>query len=426
MNNSNPSSDFAWQLMTQENLSQDLPPSVDPAALQAAESIVEKVRRGGESALREIAVQLGDRTVDEPLIISREELQASLDQLPEESRDVLTRVAERIRAFATAQRATLRDCEVAVASGTAGHTWHALDSAGCYAPGGRYPLPSSVLMTAITARVAGVRNVWVASPRPSLETLAAAAIAGADGLLAVGGAQAIAALTYGIPNVIPRCSIIVGPGNRWVTAAKAIVSRETCIDMLAGPSELVVVAGEDASPAVIAADLLAQAEHDVDARPILVTDSASLAEAVGQEISRQLESLKTAPVARQAFANGGYFLIESVAEALAICGQIAPEHLSIQGQRFEQVADQFYTCGAMFIGPQAGEVFGDYGVGPNHVLPTGGTARFHHGLWVGSFMRFHTWLKMDSNVDASLVSDTITLAQMEGLHAHSRSAEMRG
>ncbi len=324
---------FQWPRITPDQIqSADVQP-FDETTFGEASAIVQRVRTGGQSALRELAEQFGDLAPDASLVISREELNSSLEALPDSDRLLLERTAMRIQRFASAQRATITDSKVDVEGGTAGHRWQPLSTAGCYAPGGRYPLPSSVLMTAVTARVAGVPEIWVASPRPSLETKAAAAIAGVSGLLAVGGAQAIAALAYGIPTVIPRCDVVVGPGNPWVTAAKAVISISTRIDMLAGPSEIVIVATQDANPQWVAADLLAQAEHDPASRPMLVTDSADLAGDVEHELRRQLAELPTAKIAARGLANGGTVMVESIEQAVSICQKISPEHLSLQGSR---------------------------------------------------------------------------------------------
>jgi phosphoribosyl-ATP pyrophosphohydrolase/phosphoribosyl-AMP cyclohydrolase/histidinol dehydrogenase len=249
--------------------------AVDADTLTAASVIVEDVRARGEVALRAHATRLGDLPEGAPLVLNRDALKRAFDAQPAEVQALLERTAARVRAFAVAQRAALSAVDVEVPGGRAGHDIRAVDRAACYAPGGRFPLPSSVLMTAVTARVAGVAHVIVASPRPAPVTLAAAHVADADALLCVGGAHAIAALAFGA-GPVPACDVIVGPGNRWVTAAKQLVSGQVGIDMLAGPSELVVLADDSADPETVAADLLAQAEHDPDALPILVTTSDPL------------------------------------------------------------------------------------------------------------------------------------------------------
>jgi len=400
----------------------------DPVSTQArveAGPIVDAVRTGGEGALREYAELFGDVRPGAPLFHERAALGQALALLPAGDRERLERVAERIRRFAEAQRRALCPVSVPVPGGVAEHRIAPVERAGCYAPGGRYPLPSSVLMTAVTARVAGVRDVWVASPKPQLLTLAAAAVAGADGLVAAGGAQAIAALAYGAGPITPR-DVIVGPGNRYVTAAKQLVAGAVAIDMLAGPSELTVFADDTADPSSVAADLLAQAEHDPDAVPFLVTLDPTLADRVEQELTRQLRDLPTAETARLALANGGVIVVASVDEGRAACDAIAPEHVQLELREAAAVAPRLAHYGALFVGAGAAEVLGDYGAGPNHVLPTGGTARSTGGLSVYTFLRVRTWLRIDDRAAAlPLIQDAIWLGRAEGLEAHARAAERR-
>jgi phosphoribosyl-ATP pyrophosphohydrolase/phosphoribosyl-AMP cyclohydrolase/histidinol dehydrogenase len=399
--------------------------AVDDATLNQAMTIVAKVRDGGEPVLREVAEELGDLEPGGPLVIDRAELEASLDAVEPETVDLLRRTADRIAAFADAQRQSVVNLKVQVPGGIAGHTVAPVERAGCYAPGGRYPLPSSALMTAVTARAAAVNEVWLSSPRPSPITLAAAAVAGADALLAVGGAHAIAALAYGAGEV-PKCDVVVGPGNRWVTAAKKLVAGDVGIDMLAGPSELVVLADETADPAMIAADLLAQAEHDPDALPILVTTSVVLAEAVDDELGRQLGDLPTRDIAGAALEHGYAVVVRDIHQAVEVCDRIGPEHLQLLSADPDSVAARLGHWGGLFIGGESAEVFGDYGVGPNHTLPTGGVARFKGGLSVLDFLRVRTWLKLEPGDEIkALASDAAALARLEGLEAHARAAERR-
>ena len=398
---------------------------VPAEAVAVAAAAIEAVRSEGEPALRAHAERFGDIPPGAPLVIPRETLGRTLAALPASDRARLERVAARIRAFAEAQRRALAAVTVPLPGGAAGHWIAPVERAGCYAPGGRYPLPSSVLMTAVTARVAGVREVWVASPNPRPVTLAAAAVAEADGLLAAGGAHAVAALAYGA-GAIPPCDAIVGPGNRYVTAAKQLVAGRLAIDTLAGPSELLVFADASADPAIVAADLLAQAEHDPDAVPLLVTLDESLAMRVEEEIGRQLPDLPTAGVARAALTNGGVIVVETVEEGIAACDAIAPEHLQLELGDAAAVAPRLAHFGAVFIGPGAAEVMGDYGAGPNHVLPTGGTARSAGGLSVYAFLRVRTWLRVDHAAAARpLLEDAAWLGRVEGLEAHARAAERR-
>jgi phosphoribosyl-ATP pyrophosphohydrolase/phosphoribosyl-AMP cyclohydrolase/histidinol dehydrogenase len=258
-------------------------------------------------------------------------------------------------------------------------------------------------------------------------TLAAAAVAGADGVLAAGGAHAIAALAFGA-GPVASCDVVVGPGNRYVTAAKQIVAGEgrVAIDMLAGPSELVVFADASASPAVIAADLLAQAEHDIDAVPVLVTLDPAHLEHVETELVRQMANLPTRDVARAALANGGVVVAANVEEGIAACDALAPEHLELLLQAADAVAPRLNHYGALFIGARSAEVLGDYGAGPNHVLPTAGAARSSGGLSVYTFLRVRTWLRVDDGVAARpLLEDAAWFGRVEGLEAHARAADAR-
>ena len=399
--------------------------AVSTQALSEAAPIVDAVRTGGEAALREYAERFGDVRSGEELFHDRCALDRALALLPAGDRARLERVAERIRRFAEAQRRALCPVTVPVPGGVAEHRIAPVQRAGCYAPGGRYPLPSSVLMTAVTARVAGVRDVWVASPKPQALSLAAAAMASADGLVAAGGAHAIAALAYGAGPIAPR-DVIVGPGSRYVTAAKQLVAGAVAIDMLAGPSELTVFADDTADPGSVAADLLAQAEHDPDAVPVLVTLDPTLPGRVEVELARQLRDLSTAETARAALTNGGVVVVASLDDGIAACDAIAPEHLQLELREAAAVAPRLAHYGALFVGPGGAEVLGDYGAGPNHVLPTGGTARSTGGLSVYSFLRVRTWLRIDDRAAArSLVEDAVWLGRAEGLEAHARAAERR-
>ena len=398
-----------------------MPPGIIPAVLE----IVEAVRKGGEEALREFAERWDGLEAGGVLVRTPREMEAALDSLPRADRDVLKRAASRIEHFARAQMEVAAPVSVPVEGGTAGDRVVPVRVAGCYAPGGRFPLPSSVLMTAVTARVAGVHEVWLASPRPSREVMAAGVVAGVDGLLCVGGAQAVAAMAYGV-GPVPRCDVVVGPGNQWVTAAKLLLSGVVGIDLLAGPSELAVLSDEEGDPALIAADLLAQAEHDSAALPVLITTSANLVGGVERELDRQLAGLPTAETAIAALKNG-FAVVAPEADALRSCEDLAPEHLQLHGSRAEAWAETLTTFGSLFVDESVAEVFGDYGAGPNHTLPTGGTARFTGGLSVLSFLRRPTWLRLEPGPERDLLArDAAALARMEGLEAHARAAEMRG
>ncbi len=394
---------------------------VDLSATTFVAEILEDVRANGEGAIRRFSEHYGDLFPGDQIVYDREYLDHALERIGPDERQVLMSVAARIQHFAEAQREALVDVDIEVLGGRAGHRWLPVASVGAYAPGGRHPLPSSVLMTVIPAWVAGVKTVWVASPRPTDVTMAAAAVAGADGLLALGGAQAIGALAFG--SLSPVCDLIVGPGNKYVTAAKKLLFGEVGIDGLAGPSEILVIADDQADSALVAADLLAQAEHDIDALPLLVTTSLRLANDVDHQIELQLSDLPTSAVARQALTNGFSLVVGSLDEAVSATERVAPEHLALHVEQPEDVLGKLTSYGSVFLGGQSAEAFADYGVGPNHVLPTGGGARFQSGLSVMTFLKAPTWSRLDD--PAALVGDTILLARLEGLEAHARAAQIR-
>jgi phosphoribosyl-ATP pyrophosphohydrolase/phosphoribosyl-AMP cyclohydrolase/histidinol dehydrogenase len=398
--------------------------TITPSVLTAAETIVEEVRRRGEAAVREHAERLDGLEPGAPFLIGKPELERALENLAPDEYKRLTRIACRIRSFAEGQRKALVPFETTLPGGRAGHVIAPVESAGCYAPGGRYPLPSSVLMTAITARAAGVEQVWVASPRRDPIMLACAAIAGADGFLNIGGAQAIAALAFGAGE-LPACDMVVGPGSAYVTAAKRLVYGQVGIDSLAGPSELVVVGDDESDAAAVAADLLAQAEHDPCAVPVLVSIGDRLAARVEIKLEQQLQTLPATDIAREALCNGGFCVVDSFDDAVTAGNALAPEHLHVHANA-PDAARRFRHYGAVFIGRHSAETLGDYGAGPNHVLPTGRTSRFAGGLSVLTFLRVRTWLKIDDPAAAvELYDDAAWLGRVEGLEAHARASERR-
>jgi histidinol dehydrogenase len=396
---------------------------LDAKTCAEAAAIVDDVRMRGEKALIDHGRRLGDWSDGEPVVLDRNDLEAGFAQVSECDRELLERAANRIRTFASAQRRAISDMSIAVNGGRAGHTIEPVERAACYAPGKLFPTPSSVLMTALTARAAGVREVWVASPRPAPITIAAAFVAGADALLTIGGAQAIAAFAYGAGRV-PACDAIVGPGTRWVAAAKQCVAGRVTIDVFAGPSELVVLADASADPSLIAADLLAQAEHDEEALPVLIALDAKLVDAVERELERQLATLPTAETARRALANGFAVIETDLRRAIQACDDIAPEHLQISLRDPHVAAYLVRHCGAVCVGSKSAKVLGDYGAGPNHVLPTSRGARSRAGLSVLTFLRVRTWLEMED--PSELAVDAAAFARLEGFEAHARAAERRG
>jgi len=397
---------------------------IDDVTLETVDKIVKDIMNRGEIALREYAVRYGDIKQDGLLLIDKKDFGKYVSNINVENLELLERTAIRIRNFAQKQLSAISELSTTIIGGRAGHRLLPIKTAGCYSPGGRYPLLSTVLMTAIPARVAGVETVIVATPKPSNEMITAASIAGADVVLAIGGAQAIAGMAYGTGN-IPKCDLIVGPGNRWVSAAKQILFGQVAIDMIAGPSELVVFADDIADPKLIAIDLLAQAEHDTDALPVLISLSDKLIESVRNNLRKLLDECPT-ETAEKSLANGFAVKVEDFDEGIALCNQIAPEHLELNLRNANDLIPRLNNYGALFIGERTAEVFGDYGAGPNHVLPTSGTSRFASGLSVMTFLRQATWLEMDDLKTNSIIAqDAADFAMMEGLYWHSQAAKAR-
>jgi histidinol dehydrogenase len=279
-------------------------------------------------------------------------------------------------------------------------------------------------MGVVTARAAGVDEVIVCTPRALPDILTAARIAGADRVFQLGGAQAIAALAFGTES-IPRVDCVAGPGNAYVAQAKRLVFGSCGVDTVAGPSEVAVIASADARPDWIAADLLAQAEHDTSSRVLLLTDDAGLADAVDAELGAQIRSLETADTARTSLLRHGYACVVPLHEAIALTNRLAPEHLELHGSRAEELAPAATAYGALFIGGQSAEVFADYGIGPNHVLPTSSCARFAGGLSVFTFLSVRAFTRAIGPLDTAIADDAIELARCEGLHAHLLAASRR-
>ena len=387
----------------------------DVATERRVAKIVGDVRVNGDRALRRYAHELDGLTG--PLEVPREEWERKARDLPRDVRIALKRAAGHIRRVARAQvphafRTTVADGVVVE------QRIIPLDRIGCYVPGGLYPLPSSLLMTAIPARTAGVREVVAVCPRPHPVVLAAALEAGIDRLMQVGGAHAVAALAYGT-TLVPRVDKIVGPGNRWVAAAKALISRDCAIDFYAGPTEIVIVAERGPSD-WIAADLIAQAEHDPDARSVLLTPSRELAQQVARDVERLTPS--DGPARASLRRHGGIVVTRSIDEAMGLANEAAPEHLVVET---EALARQVRSAGAIFVGPWTAQVAGDYAIGSNHVLPTAGAARFRGGLNAADFVRQVSVQRLTRRGLLSLASTVKTLAHAEGLDSHARSIDIR-
>jgi histidinol dehydrogenase len=383
-------------------------------AEQAVRPILDAVAERGDEAVLEFARKF-DGFTGNNLKISTADA-----RVPAEFMSALQTAAKNIREYAELQLP--KENWIEFPDGRRlGHVVRPLESMGAYIPAGRYPLPSTLLMTVIPAQVAGVETICVTSPHPSPEILAAARFLGVSTVFRIGGAHAVAALAFGTATV-PKVDRIVGPGNIYVAAAKKLLAGEVGIDFIAGPTEIVIIA-EDADPRHIAADMLAQAEHDTEASSILLTTSKELAEKVVLEVERQLQTLVTAPIACEAIRNNSaVILCPSIDAAVEASNRLAPEHLVIYD---ESLLPKIQHAGSIFVGPSSPEAAGDYATGPNHVLPTSGAARIRGGLSSADFVKVISVQQLTAAALQRLAPAITTLARAEGLEAHARSVEVR-
>jgi histidinol dehydrogenase len=393
------------------------------ARMADAESVVTPilldVKRRGDAAVRDYAKRF-DQIDRKSLLVSKKELDSAIARVSPQFRKAVKLAARNVREFAKLQlpKPTSKRLQDGL---VAGQIIRPLDSAACYVPGGRYPLPSTLLMTVILAQTAGVPVVSATTPKAADEVLAAAGLLNVDRMFLMGGAHAIAAFAYGTKTV-PKADRIVGPGNIYVAAAKKLLAGEVGIDFLAGPTEILIIASEG-DPSWLAADMLAQAEHDTDASAILLTTSKSLAVAVQREVESQLQSLPTAKTARVAIdKNSAIILVQNLEQAAEISNRFAPEHLSLYDKA---VLPLIKHAGGIFIGASSPEAAGDYAAGPSHVLPTNGAARIRGGLSSADFVKVIATQQLSPKAIQTLTPTVATLARAEGLEAHARSAEIR-
>jgi histidinol dehydrogenase len=406
--------DFESRLKALADRAGVLPEAVE----SAARSIVAEVRHGGDTALRELTRRFEKRELPSIELSSRE-WRETAGRVAADVRIALAQAVSRIRAYHELER--YHSYERVEEGIRLACRYSPLARVGIYVPGGTARYPSTVLMTAVPAKVAGVKEVFMVTPGPSPETLAAAEEAGVDRVFLVGGAQAVAALAYGTESV-PRVDKIVGPGNAYVAAAKRLVFGDVGIEMIAGPTEVVIAADASANPAWVAADLLAQAEHDVFAVPILVAVGREVAERIDKEVERQLAELPRRDIAARAVANQGVAVVVQDREtAIALVNRLAPEHAGIALMDARVWADKVTAAGAVFVGEGACEALGDYFAGPSHVLPTGGSARFSSPLGVGDFLKRTSFIEYDCAALARQADAIVRLAEVEGLSGHARS-----
>jgi histidinol dehydrogenase len=395
---------------------------------QAVRAIISDVVARGDAALVELTKKFDRVDLTNSLRVTPAELDAATAACDREALDALKVARDRIEAYH--KRQLPKDDRWTDPLGVElGHRWTAIEAVGLYVPGGTAAYPSSVLMNAVPAKVAGCPRIVMVVPAPDGKlnplVLAAAKLAGIDEIYRVGGAQAVAALAYGTATIAPVAKI-VGPGNAYVAAAKRLVFGRVGIDMIAGPSEVLIIADKDANPEWIAADLLAQAEHDTAAQSILITDDAGLADSVERAVDGQLKTLPRAEVAAASWRDfGAIILVGNLDDAIPLTDAIAPEHLEIETHDPDALGAKVRNAGAIFLGSHTPEAIGDYVAGSNHVLPTARSARFSSGLGVLDFMKRTSILRLDSDALAKLGPSAIALGKAEGLDAHARSVAMR-
>ncbi|MBZ5952152.1 histidinol dehydrogenase [Leuconostoc gasicomitatum] len=399
----------------------------DPLVESRVTNIIKTVREKGDIALKAYAKEFDHVSLDE-LKVSAEQIDLAVKNVDPAVIKALEKAAVNIRSFH--QLELQQSFEESPRSGvTRGTKVTPLSAVGIYVPGGTAAYPSSVLMNALPAKIAGVKNIIMVTPpqKNGLNdaVLVAARIAGIDSIYQVGGAQAIAALAYGTES-IPQVDKITGPGNAYVATAKRAVFGQVAIDMIAGPSEIGILADESARAKDVAADLLSQAEHDSNARAILITNSEKLAQAVSDEVNVQLSTLPRAAIARDAIDNNGFiYLVDTIDNMIDLMNAVAPEHLEIQLENASDYINKIQNAGSVFLGKYASEPLGDYLAGPNHILPTGGTARFSSALGVWDFQKRIQYLYYSKDALLDDVNDVTVLAREEGLEGHARAIEIR-
>ena len=399
----------------------------DPLVESRVTNIIKTVREKGDIALRAYAEEFDHVSLDE-LKVSAEQIDLAVKNVDPAVIRALEKAAVNIRSFH--QLELQQSFEESPRSGvTRGTKVTPLSAVGIYVPGGTAAYPSSVLMNALPAKIAGVETIIMVTPpqKNGLNdaVLAAARIAGIDSIYQVGGAQAIAALAYGTES-IPQVDKITGPGNAYVATAKRAVFGQVAIDMIAGPSEIGILADESARAKDVAADLLSQAEHDSNARAILITNSEKLAQAVSDEVNVQLSTLPRAAIARDAIDNNGFiYLVDTIDNMIDLMNAVAPEHLEIQLENAYDYINKIQNAGSVFLGKYASEPLGDYLAGPNHILPTGGTARFSSALGVWDFQKRIQYLYYSKDALLDDINDVTVLAREEGLEGHARAIEIR-
>lgn len=389
----------------------------------SAEEIASEVRQNGDEAIKKFSKQFDGLDL-EAFLISKAEIKKAYSQIDEKTIKSIKKSIQNVKKFSEKQLKCLKPLKTNIDGNKLGHKLIPIEKVGCYIPGGNYPLLSSAVMTITPAKVAGVKEIIACSPKIKPETIVACDLAGADKIFNIGGVQAIAAMAYGTQSV-PKVNKIVGPGNKYVTAAKKFVFGEVGIDFLAGPSEVMVIADETAKPEFVSTDMLAQCEHDTDARAFLICFSKEFAQKIENAAQKQLETLTTKEIAQKSFEKSFAIVVNSIDDAIKLSNKKAPEHLEICFKKAEKYVNKFTNYGSLFIGNYSAEVYGDYCSGTNHVLPTNEVSKYSGGLSVFDFVKIQTYQKISKSGNCKISKIASELAEKEGLQAHKLAADIR-
>ena len=409
-------------------------PEDDAAVRHTVSEILGAIRTRGDKAVREYSERL-DRWSPPTFRLSQRDIEAAIERVSVEDRRVIDYCRDQVAAFARRQRESLREFEVELQPGVhLGQRLIPVRSVGAYVPGGRYPLVASALMSIVTAKVAGVDRIVACSPPTPPETtprgiyaatLYAMFAAGADEIYCIGGVQALGAMAFGT-DTLPSVDVVVGPGNQYVAEAKRQIFGVVGIDLLAGPTEILVIADDSADAGVVACDLLGQAEHGPTSPAVLITTSRALGETVLYECERQIPTLGTREVVREAWdKNGAVIVVDSDEEAAALADEYAPEHLEVQTRNLDWYLERLRNYGSLFLGEESTVAYSDKTIGPNHILPTGRAARYTGGLWVGKFIKTVTWQRLSREASGRVASTVARICEIEGMLAHKATADLR-
>ena len=401
--------------------------TTDLENLESATEIIEDVKHNGDNAIIKYCSQFGDGDFlnSNDFIVNDKEIDEAFNLTSEKTITTLKNCIESVKNFAQEQLKCIKNLDLNINGSHLGHRIIPIEKVLCYVPGGNYPLPSSAIMTTIPAKVAEVGEIYLTSPKIKPQTIVAAKLSGADKIYKLGGVQAISAFAYGTES-INSVDKIVGPGNKYVTFAKKYVYGKCSIDFLAGPSEVLVVADDNQDPKLVSADILAQCEHDRDARGYLICFSENFAQKVIDSAKKQLETLKTKGIAQVSFEKSVAIVVKNVEEAIKISNKRAPEHLELMFNGADKISDKFTNYGSLFIGSNCAEVFGDYCSGTNHVLPTNSAARYTGGLSVFDFIKIQTYQMISKEYAKELSSLASEIAHQEGLMGHKLASDLRG